>query len=294
MSIVTASMVKELRALTGAAMMDCKKALEATQGDMQAAIDHMRKSGQAQAAKHAGRIAAEGVIAIAINAEKTSAAILEVNCETDFVARDNDFKKFADALVKTSLTNHSDHLIKIMSQSLSGSNTTCEQARESLVLKIGENIQARRVALLSASTIGCIGSYLHGDRIGVLVALDKKDDVLAKDIAMHIAATRPIAVDEKTIPVDVLQKEREIFAAQAKTSGKPAHIVEAMVSGRLQKFVKETSLVHQAFVKNPDQTVGELLTTQKTTVTAFVRFEVGEGIEKQTADFAEEVKKLSG
>lgn len=288
MSTISASLVKELRDLTGAAMMDCKKALEITQGDLQAAIDHMRKSGQAKAAKRAGRIAAEGVIVIATDSAKTNAAMLEVNCETDFVARDDSFKKFADALAKTSLNTHSDHVTKLMSQSLADSNTTCEAAREALVLKIGENIQARRISLLTF-TSGCIGSYLHGNRIGVLVALNVNNTALAKDIAMHIAATNPLAIDESKIAADVIAKERDIFLAQAKTSGKPDHIIEKMVEGRLKKFMKEVSLIHQPFVKNPDQTVGDLLKTAKAAITAFVRFEVGEGIEKQTTDFAEEV-----
>lgn len=287
MPTISASLVKELRDLTGAAMMDCKKALEITQGDLQAAIDHMRKSGQAKAAKRAGRIAAEGVIVIAVDSAKTKAAMLEVNCETDFVARDDSFKKFADALAKTSLNTHSDHVTKLMLQSLADSNTTCEAAREALVLKIGENIQARRLSILSSA--GCIGSYLHSNRIGVLVALNVNNMALAKDIAMHIAATNPLAIDESKIAADVIAKERDIFLAQAKTSGKPDHIIEKMVEGRLKKFMKEVSLIHQPFVKNPDQTVSDLLKTAKATITTFVRFEVGEGIEKQTTDFAEEV-----
>ncbi len=273
-------MVKELRGLTDAAMMDCKKALENSAGDMQAAVDFLRKSGQAKAAKRAGKIAAEGVIVIATNSDKTLAAMADVNCETDFVARDASFKAFANALVETSLKLNTDDLTKITAPH--------ESEREALVLKIGENIQMRRAAIVS-SAAGCVASYLHGDRIGVLVAIDQKNTDLAKDIAMHIAATNPLAIDETAIPAELIAKEREIFTAQAQTSGKPANIIEKMVEGRVQKYMKEVCIVHQPFVKNPDQTVGDLLKAANAKLIQFVRFEVGEGIEKQVTDFAEEV-----
>src|SRR3990167_463519 len=286
---ITAAMVKELRALTDAAMMDCKKALENSAGDMQAAVDFLRKSGQAKAAKRAGKIVAEGAIVIAMNPEKMTAAMLEVNFENDFVARDQSFKSFSDMLAKTSLKINSVALTEIMShKSLSQPELTCEQVRESLVLKIGENIQPRRVAIVT-SVSGCVGAYLHGDRIGVLVAIDQKNDALAKDIAMHIAATNPVAIDEKDIPEAFIAKEREIFTAQAQSSGKAEAIIAKMVEGRLQKYMKEVCIVHQSFVKNPDQTVGDLLKAAHAKLIAFARFEVGEGIEKQVTDFAEEV-----
>lgn len=280
MSAITASMVKELRGLTDAAMMDCKKALENSAGDMQAAVDFLRKSGQAKAAKRAGKIAAEGVIVIATNSDKTLAAMADVNCETDFVARDASFKAFANALVETSLKLNTDDLAKITAPH--------ESEREALVLKIGENIQMRRAAIVSSAT-GCVASYLHGDRIGVLVAINQKNADLAKDIAMHIAATNPLAIDETAIPAELIAKEREIFTAQAQASGKPANIIEKMVEGRVQKYMKEVCIVHQSFVKNPDQTVGDLLKAANAKLIQFVRFEVGEGIEKQVTDFAEEV-----
>ncbi|OGT43705.1 MAG: translation elongation factor Ts [Gammaproteobacteria bacterium RIFCSPHIGHO2_12_FULL_40_19] len=284
MSEVTASMVKELRETTGAGMMECKKALVEANGDMQLAIDNMRKNGQAKAAKRAGKIAAEGVIVVATNADKTRACMIEVNCETDFVARDSSFKTFADMLAKVGLAANTSDVATLMSQTTQD-GITCEAARESAVTKIGENIQARRMTTVTAT--GCVNYYLHGDRIGVLVVLDKHNVDLAKDIAMHVAATNPYAVDPSGLSQDLLAKEREIVTAQAQTSGKPANIIEKMVEGRLQKFVQEVCLVHQPFVKNPDQTIQQLLAGTK--VISFVRFEVGEGIEKVVTDLAAEV-----
>ena len=284
MSEVTASMVKELRETTGAGMMECKKALVEANGDMQLAIDNMRKNGQAKAAKRAGKIAAEGVIVVATNADKTRACMIEVNCETDFVARDSSFKTFADMLAKVGLAANTSDVATLMSQ-ITQDGMTCEAARESAVTKIGENIQARRMTTVTAT--GCVNYYLHGDRIGVLVVLDKHNVDLAKDIAMHVAATNPYAVDPSGLSQDLLAKEREIVTAQAQTSGKPANIIEKMVEGRLQKFVQEVCLVHQPFVKNPDQTIQQLLAGTK--VISFVRFEVGEGIEKVVTDLAAEV-----
>lgn len=286
MSEVTASMVKELRETTGAGMMECKKALVEANGDMQLAIDNMRKSGQAIAAKRAGKIAAEGVIVVATNPEKTRACLIEVNCETDFVARDTSFKAFADMLANVGLDANTSDVATLMSQK-TPEGMTCEAARESAVTKIGENIQARRMTTVNAT--GCVNYYLHGDRIGVLVALDKHNVDLAKEIAMHVAATNPYAIDASGLSQDVLAKEREIVTAQAQTSGKPANIIEKMVEGRLQKFVQEVCLVHQPFVKNPDQTIQQLLQAAGAKVLSFVRFEVGEGIEKVVTDLAAEV-----
>ena len=288
MTAITASMVKELRELTGAGMMECKKALTEAGGDIETAIDNMRKNGQAKAAKKAGRVAAEGAVVIATNAENTVGHILEINCETDFVARDENFKKFAQALAKCGIDSQSNELSELMAQPMPEfDGMSAEQAREALVVKIGENIQVRRLGTLAAD--GIVGHYLHGDRIGVLVALDKADAELAKDVAMHVAATNPMALDADEIPASVLDKEREIVSAQAKESGKPDNIVEKMVEGRIQKFIKEVCLVHQPFIKNPDQTVADLLKAAGAKVTAFVRFEVGEGIEKEATDLAAEV-----
>src|SRR3990167_8474645 len=288
MSEVTASMVKELRETTGAGMMECKKALVEANGDMQLAIDNMRKNGQAKAAKRAGKIAAEGVIVVATNADKTRACMIEVNCETDFVARDSSFKTIADMLAKVDLAANTSDVATLMSQ-ITQDGMSWEAARESAVTKIGENIQARRMTTVTAT--GCVNYYLHGDRIGVVVALDKHHPEIAKEIAMHVAATNPYAVDPSGLSQDLLAKEREIVTAQAQTSGKPANIIEKMVEGRLQKFVQEVCLVHQPFVKNPDQTIAQLLKTVGANVISFTRFEVGEGIEKPVTDLAAEVSE---
>ncbi|PIZ04023.1 MAG: elongation factor Ts [Gammaproteobacteria bacterium CG_4_10_14_0_8_um_filter_38_16] len=287
MSEVTASMVKTLREMTDAGMMECKKALVETKGDMELAVDYLRKNGQAKAAKRAGKIAAEGAIVVAVSADKMRACMVEVNCETDFVARDENFKSFADQLAQVGLSINTDDVATLMSHTVEGK--TVEAVRETLVAKIGENVQARRMVTLSAS--GCVGFYLHGDRIGVLVAIDKNNPELAKDIAMHVAATNPAAIDSNSLSPDVIAKERSIVAAQAETSGKPANIIEKMVEGRLQKFVQEVCLVYQPFVKNPDQKVQDLLKAAGATVLSFVRFEVGEGVEKPVTDFAAEVSE---
>ncbi|OGT51833.1 MAG: translation elongation factor Ts [Gammaproteobacteria bacterium RIFCSPHIGHO2_12_FULL_42_13] len=281
MSTISPMQVKELRELTGAGMMECKKALVEANGDMQLAIDNMRKSGQAKAAKRAGKITAEGAIVVALSDNKTRACMLEVNCETDFVARDTNFIAFSEKLAQAGLQANAQDIAVLLTPAL-------ESDRQALVLKIGENIQPRRVATVSAT--GCVNFYLHGGRIGVLVALDKNNPELAKDIAMHVAATNPLAVDASGLSPAVLEKEREIITAQAQTSGKPANIIEKMVEGRLQKFVQEVCLVHQPFVKNPDQLVQDLLKAAQTKVLSFMRFSVGEGIEKQTTDFAAEVE----
>lgn len=286
MSEITASLVKELRELTGAGMMECKNALVESNGDMQLAIDNMRKKGSVKAAKRAGKIAAEGVIVIAMSADKICACMIEINCETDFVARDANFKTFADQLSHIGLTARSKDIAALLSQKTSD-GTTCEAVREALVLKVGENIQPRRIAVIAST--GCVGIYLHGDRIGVLVALDQNNPELAKDIAMHVAATNPVAIDANGIPAALLEKERSIVTAQAQSSGKPANIIEKMVDGRMQKYVQEVCLVHQPFVKNPDQTVETLLKTAGAKVLTITRFEVGEGIEKPATDLAAEV-----
>lgn len=286
---ISAGLVKELRELTGAGMMECKKALQETNGDIEEAITMMRKRGQAKAAKRAGRVAAEGVIVIATNNDHNQAFIVEVNSETDFVARDDNFKQFAATVAQRGLAAQATDVAALLEvTSADNGGESIEVLRQQLVTKIGENIQVRRCHLLESD--GAVGSYLHGDRIGVLVALDKADDELVKDVAMHVAASKPQAVDEDQISKDVINKERDILIAQAKESGKPDNIIEKMVDGRMKKFLEESCLVGQPFVKNPDQTVGDLLKAKSAKVSAFVRFEVGEGIEKETVDFADEVK----
>ncbi len=280
---ITAALVKELRERTGAGMMECKKALTETQGDIEAAIELMRKSGQAKADKKAGRIAAEGRIEIA--SEGNQAVIIEVNSETDFVAKDANFQKFAAECAQAALASGAVDVDGLMAVQMEGQSL--EERRAALVAKIGENVQVRRFERVQSA--GPLGSYLHGSRIGVLVSLDGGDEEVAKDVAMHIAASRPICVDSDQVPTETVEKEREIFRAQAQDSGKPPEIVEKMIEGRIRKFLAEVTLVGQPFVKNPDQTVGQLLKEKGARAAGFVRYEVGEGIEKKVENFAEEV-----
>jgi elongation factor Ts len=287
---ITASLVKELRERTGAGMMECKKALVETNGDIEAAIEQMRKSGQAKAAKKAGRTAAEGVIVISFNTDKTQAAMVEVNCETDFVAKEDNFASFATAVAERVLHGGAQDVEALMQQPLhDGEETTINQAREGLISKLGENMNVRRFARLQAGQ-GKLTSYSHGVRIGVVVELIGGDEELAKDLAMHIAATNPVCVSADQMPQDLLDKEREIFIAQAKESGKPENIIEKMVSGRMHKFLAENTLLGQPFVKDPDTTVEKLVKARGASVAQFERFEVGEGIEKKKENFAEEVR----
>ena len=283
---ITASLVKELRERTGAGMMECKKALTETNGDLEAAIEHMRKSGQAKAAKKAGRTAADGVIVIA--AQGARAVMVEVNCETDFVAKDDNFRSFADAVGERALHSDVADVDALLALPLhEGEDTTIEEARQALVSKIGENMNVRRFVRCEAR--GALHSYSHGVRIGVVVDLSGGDEALGRDLAMHIAASNPVCVSEDQVPADLLAKEREIAEAQARESGKPDNIVEKMVEGRMRKFLAESTLLGQAFVKDPDTTVGKLLQARGATVNAFVRYEVGEGIEKKVEDFRQEV-----
>jgi len=286
---ITAQMVKELRERTGAGMMDCKKALAEANGDMDCAIEEMRKSGVAKAAKKSGRIAAEGVIAIKINA-RGEAVMLEVNCETDFVAKDENFLGFVNAILDCIDANKPADVDTLMNTTLADSGMTVEQTSQELVSKIGEKISVRRFVMTSSDG-GILGQYLHGTRIGVLVDLKGGDENLARDVAMHIAGTPtpPVCIHPDDIPRDILDKEKEIFMAQAAESGKPADIIEKMVSGKLNKYKKEISLLDQPFVKNPDQTIAQLLKTTGAEVSRFYRFQVGEGIEKRSDNFAEEV-----
>ncbi len=285
---ITAAQVSELRERTGAGMMECKKALVEANGDIKAAIEAMRKAGAAKADKKADRIAAEGTIIIKLSADHKNAAIVEINCETDFVGRDESFLQFANNAAEQALAAKETNIEAVGNLPISaGSNVTVEQARQELVAKIGENIRIRRIKILSSEFP--IAQYRHGNKIGVVVKLDSVNEDLGKDIAMHIAASRPEAISPDEIPAELIAKEREIFAAQAAGSGKPAEIVAKMIEGRIAKFVNEISLLGQPFVKDPTMSVGKLLDNAKSKVLAFERFEVGEGIEKREDNFAEEV-----
>ena len=283
---VTAAMVKEVRERSGAAMMECKKALVETDGDVEAALDHLRKSGAAKAAKKAGRIAAEGAIIALVDG--SNGVIVEVNSETDFVANDDNFKAFANGVAETILAERPADVDALSNLTLSGASDTVEEARTQLVAKIGENISVRRFAVIEAAG-GELAAYLHGNRIGVLAEVAGGDENLAKDIAMHIAASNPLCVAETDVPAELIEKEKEIQTAQAEQSGKPADIIEKMVSGRIRKFIAEVTLTGQPFVKDPDTTVGKLLKGRNAKVNGFMRYEVGAGIEKKTDNFAEEV-----
>ncbi|MEM0910445.1 MAG: translation elongation factor Ts [Pseudomonadota bacterium] len=279
---VTAALVKELRERTGAGMLDCKKALVETEGDIEQAIENMRKSGQAKAAKKAGRIAAEGVIITKVDGNK--ATMLELNCETDFVARDEGFLAFGDKLIAIAAEQGINDIDALSAADFDGA--TVSQARETLVAKIGENISPRRVINVEGDNLG---AYVHGGRIGVITILRGGDEVLAKDIAMHVAAATPQFVKPEDVPAEVVEKEKAIQVDIAMQSGKPAEIAEKMVVGRMKKFTGEISLTGQPFVKDSSMNVGALLKSKGADVINFVRFEVGEGIEKKTEDFAAEV-----
>jgi elongation factor Ts len=287
MMAITASLVKELRERTGAGMMDCKKALTETDGDMEAAIDLMRTSGAAKAAKKAGRVAAEGLINVSIADDGKTAIILEVNSETDFVTKGDAFIDFVNTLGALALKTTPANIEEFLSQTLDNGDSL-EKAREDIVAKVGENVAIRRVQTVTVDN-GVIGAYKHGERIAVLTVLEGGDETLAKDIAMHIAATRPECITEEELPSDLLEREKAIFVEQARESGKPDNIIEKMIVGRMKKFVGEVTLYGQAFVKDPDTTVGALAKSNNAEVKSFIRFEVGEGIEKKEENFAEEV-----
>ncbi|VAW68938.1 Translation elongation factor Ts [hydrothermal vent metagenome] len=284
---ITAAMVKELRERTGSGMMECKKALQAVDGDMEKAIDDMRKSGLAKADKKAGRTAAEGLVVIALSDDLKNAAIIEINCETDFVSGGDEFKAFTGSVAQRILSDSPADVAALGELALEDGGKSIETVRQEMVAKIGENIQIRRFE--RKSTDGAFGSYSHGVRMGVLVELNKDDSALIKDIAMHIAASNPVCVDESQVPEDLLAKEKEIFVAQAKESGKPDEIIEKMIVGRMRKYLAEVTLLGQAFVKDPEQSVEKLLKSKGAVVKSFVRFEVGEGIEKKQENFADEV-----
>ncbi len=286
---ISAALVKELRERTGAGMMECKKALVATNGDLEAAIEVMRKSGQAKAAKKAGRTAAEGMIVLRIAEDGSRGVLVEINSETDFVAKDGNFQSFAEAVGAAALASNAQDVASLLMEPLEpAASTTIGEAREALVAKIGENIQVRRLVRFDAVK-GKLYSYRHGIRIGVLVDLEGGDASLGKDLAMHIAASSPQYVRGDQVPEAVLNKEREIFRAQALESGKPEKIVEKIVEGRVRKYLGEVTLLGQPFVKDPDITVEKLLARTGAQVHRFARLEVGEGIEKKEENFADEV-----
>lgn len=282
---ITASQVKELRERSGAGMMECKKALVEADGDMEAAVEHLRKAGLAKADKKSGRVAAEGAIIQA--ADDSGAVLVEINCETDFVAKDENFRAFAERVATLALGSDSDDI-----ETLGGleyaDGETVDARRQQLVAQLGENIQLRRIARLGGDE-DVIGAYIHGGRIGAMVGLSGGDAELARDLAMHVAALNPEFIDADAVPAEVLEKEKDILRSQAEESGKPPEIVEKMISGRLNKRLAEITLVGQPFVKDSDQTVAKLLESKGARVVSMQRLEVGEGIEKEEADFASEV-----
>ncbi|WP_038913317.1 translation elongation factor Ts [Dickeya zeae] len=282
MAEITAALVKELRERTGAGMMECKKALVEANGDIELAIDNMRKSGQAKAAKKAGRVAAEGVILTKIAADGKYGIIVELNCETDFVAKDAGFKAFGEEVATAALNERITDVDVLKAK--------FEEQRTALVAKIGENINIRRIAVMTGDALG---SYMHGARIGVMVAAIGAEEELIKHIAMHIAASKPEYVNAEDVPADVVAREHQIQLDIAMQSGKPREIAEKMVEGRMRKFTGEISLTGQNFVMDPNKTVGQLLKEHNASVSSFIRYEVGEGIEKAEVDFAAEVAAMS-
>jgi len=284
---ITADSVKQLRERTGAGMMECKRALVETKGDLDAAAELMRKQGLAKADKKASRVAAEGVIVIGKAADATTASMVEINCETDFVAREQDFRGFAQAVAAHTLAARPDTLEALLAGRLA-SGETVEERRRALVAKIGENLSVRRFVVLSASG-GHLGAYVHGTRIGALVWVKGGDATLAHDLAMHVAASNPRYLGQSQVPAEVVAKEREILTEQARGEGKPPEIVAKMVEGRLRKSLGEITLLGQPFVKDPDVTIEKLLKGAGASVAAFERFEVGAGIEKKQEDFVAEV-----
>ena len=279
---MSVALVKELRERTGLGMLECKKALKEAGGDVEKAIEELRKSSGMKAAKKAGRTAADGVVATRIAEDGSYGVVVEVNSETDFVARDENFLAFVGKVVDAAFESKETDVAALTAGDL-------EAAREALVQKIGENISVRRAQVVSAED-GVVGAYVHGNnRIAVLVQLKGGDQDLAKDVAMHVAAVNPQVVSPADMPEEVVAKEKEIFTAQAQESGKPAEIIEKMIGGRIKKFLSENSLIEQAFVKDPDVTVGKLVSGAGAEVVSFVRFEVGEGIEVEKVDFADEV-----
>ena len=287
MSEISAKLVKELRERTGAGMMECKKALVEMKGDIEAAIEHMRKTGLAKADKKAGRVAAEGVLVVSASDDNKHVTILEANCETDFVAMGDEFRSFAERLADIARSqNLAD--VDALNAAEFAPGVTADERRRELVAKIGENMNIRRFETYNAGN-GVVGSYLHGKKIGVLVEISTSDIELAKDIAMHVAASNPLALDAASLSPEFIAKEREIAQAKAEQSGKPANIIEKMVEGAMKKLFSEVTLKGQSFVKNGDITVEQLLKEKGAEVVRFTRYELGEGIEKEESDFVAEV-----
>jgi len=284
---ITAALVQKLRSRTGAGMMDCKKALEAAEGDLDAAAHAMRKAGQIQAEKKSSRIAAEGLVLIKSIAGHS--VIIEVNCETDFVSRDEHFKQFAEGVAQLAVEHKIDSLASILSAYFPETGQSVENTRQGLIAKLGENIQIRRLALVTAQPGMLLGTYVHMERIGAIVQLQGGDEQLARDLALHIIANHPLVISSEDVSNEVLAKEREIFTAQAQASGKPQAVIEKMIEGRINKFIDEMSLLSQAFVKNDTIRIKDLLDNAQAKVISFVRYAVGEGLEKPTGDFAEAV-----
>lgn len=280
MAAISASLVKELRERTGLGMMECKKALAAAGGEIEVAIEELRKSSGMKAAKKAGRTAADGVVAVKVADDNSYGVLVEVNSETDFVARDEGFLGFVNTVVEKAFADKQTDVAALMAGDL-------ENAREALVQKIGENIGVRRIELVEGAVVG---GYVHSNnRIAVLTALTAGDADVAKDVSMHVAAVNPQVAKPEDMPQELVEKEKEIFTAQARESGKPDEIIEKMIVGRMKKFLAENSLVEQAFVKDPELTVGKLVANVGGDVASFTRYEVGEGIEVEEADFAAEV-----
>jgi len=285
---ITAAMVKELRERTGAGMMECKKALTESDGDMDAAIEALRKKGAAKADKRADKVAAEGTIACVNNGD--TATLVEVNCETDFVAKDDNFVAFANAVAETVADQRPQTVEDLTKMALHGSDATVEAARTDLINKIGENMNVRRFVTLTAQPGEKISDYVHtGNRIAVLVHSRGGREDLGRDIAMHIAHSKPLCVDKEQVPQELVAKERAVAEAQAQESGKPANIIEKIVDGKIQKYLNEVSLLGQPFVKDQDQNIAKLLKAEQAEVLDFIRYEVGEGIEKKSEDFVAEV-----
>jgi len=287
---ISASRVMELRQRTGLGMMECKKALTEAEGDLAKAEEILRIRSGAKASKAASRVAAEGVVGVAVATDAKTAAMVEVNCETDFVAKNDEFRAFANQVAQVVMREQPADVEALGGRTLD-SGETVEARRVALVQKIGENVTIRRFVRIAAQ--GRVASYVHGSKIGVLVDYTGGNEALGKDLAMHIAATKPIAVSREQVPVDVVEKERAIAAARAAESGKPANIVEKMVEGAVAKFLAEVTLLPQPFVKNDKQTVGDLVKGQGARVNGFVLYVVGEGIEKRRDDFAAEVAAMA-
>ena len=286
---ITAAMVKALRERTGAGMMECKKALTESGGDMEAAVEELRKKGAAKADQKSGRIAAEGAISGIVSADGKSGVLVEINCETDFVAKDENFKGFAREVAQTVMDQKPESVDALGKLRISGTQQSVDEARIELFGKVGENLSVRRFARIDAGPDSQISVYLHGSRIGVLVHTQGGRSDLGRDMAMHVAASRPLCVSRDDVPAEVLAKERDIYTAQAAESGKPQNIVDKIVEGRLLKYINEVTLLGQPYVKDPDQSVQDLLTSEHAQVIEFVRFEVGEGLERKEDDFVAEV-----